>query len=231
MNRASPLAAATVAAAALLALAIRHPLAAVGAAPGLAMVAALGFLLGPGHGWRGATPTLTWLAAGRTAAIRATLVEPCVAGIVVAVPTLVVVLPVAALPAALVYLAVGVALATGLSLHAASAATAATRVAAALALLYGAPLYLLSVAELFARPEQAIAAALPLWPPAVAAALTGVDLARLGWAYAHLPLAYYPYHYPGALLAALPIAIAALFLHLTLWRRPHRGWRLSTWSL
>ncbi len=229
MNRAS-LAVATVAAVALLAVALRHPLAAVGAAPGLAMVAALGVLLCPGHGWRGAAPTLTWVVAGPTAAAQMALVGPCIAGIAVALPTLVALLPVAALPAALVYLAVGVALATGLSLRATTAATAAGRVAAALALLYGAPLYLLLVAELFPHPEQAIATALPLWPPAVAAALTGVDLARQGWAYAHLPLAYYPYHYPAALLAALPIAAAALSLHLTLWRRPHYGWRLSTWS-
>jgi len=229
MNR-PPLAAAAAGGAALLVVAVCHPLAAVAAAPAAAMVAALLAVALPGHPWRGATPVVAWLTAGRPSACRAALLLPWAAGMVTTLPALCLALPLPALPVALLYLTAAVLLATGLALHAPTAATACARTAAGAALLYGAPLYLLLVAELFAHPEQAIAAALPLWPPAAAAALTGVDLARLPWAYAHLPLAYYPYHYPAALLAALPIAFAALSFHLTLWRRPHRGWRPSTWS-
>jgi len=230
MKRA-PLAAAGAGAAGLLALATRHPFAAVAATPAVAMAAALLAVVLPGHPWRGATPVVAWLTVGRATACGAALLTPCTAGIVAILPALCLALPLPALPVALPYLAAAVLLASGICLHAPTAATACARTAAVATLLYGVPLYLLLVAELAPRPEQVIAALLPLWPPAVAATLTGVDLARLPWAYAHLPLAYYPYHYPGAVSAALLLALAALPLHLTLWRRPRRGWRQFCWSL
>lgn len=222
---------AAAAAACLLAVAARHPFAAVAAAPAVAMAAVLVAVVLPGHPWRGATPVVVWLTAGRATACRTALLAPCSAGVVAALPALCLALPVGTLPVALLYLAAAVLFAAGLALHAPTTLAATARTIGAATLLYGVPLYLLLVAELFARPEQAIGAALPLWPPAVAAALTGVDLARLPWPYGHLPLAYYPYHYPNTLLAAALLSLPAAALHLTLWRRPRRGWSPSPWSL
>ncbi len=219
-----------VATAGLLALGRHHPLALAGAAPPVAMATALLATCLPGHPWRGATPTLTWLVVGCARAARTALLGPWTAGLLATLPALLLTLPPAALPGAVLYLVAAIALGTGLTLQARTAAAALTRVATALALLYAVPLYLLAVAELLPRPERVIAALLPVWPPAVAAALTGVDLARLPWAYAHLPLAYYRYHYPSPWLAAALLALPALTLHLTLWRRPRRGWRRSIWS-
>ncbi|RMF83193.1 MAG: hypothetical protein D6739_07540 [Nitrospirae bacterium] len=103
--------------------------------------------------------------------------------------------------------------------------------AALLFLLYALPPYAIAVAELTPWPAAVMQAALLLWPAGAAAACTGVDLARLPWFYAHLPLAYYPYRYPSPGAAALPLAAAAAGLHLLLWRRPRPGWRPSPWSL
>jgi len=228
MNSASRAAAA--AAIPLIVLAAYHPMAAVAAAPAVAMAVALLATLLPGHPWRGATPVVAWLTAGRPAACRAALLAPAAAGALVALPTLLLALPPTALPGGLLYLATAVLLTAGVALHAPTGMAACARTAAVALLLYGVPLYLLAIAELFPHPEQAIAVALPFWPPALAASLTGVDLARLPWAYANLPLAYYPYRYPSPPLATLGLLLPAAALHLTLWRRPHRGWRPSPWS-
>ncbi|NCS72784.1 MAG: hypothetical protein GW783_01475 [Deltaproteobacteria bacterium] len=222
-----PLAAAVAGGGALVVLTLRHPLAGVAAAPAVAMATTLLAVLLPHHPWRGATPLVTWVAGGRRTVCCAALLLPCSAAIAVPLPALVLSLPASALPACLLYLGAGVLFAAGLALHAPTGIAATARTAAAVVVLYGGPLYLLMVAELFADPTRGIAAALFLWPPAVAAALTQIDLARLPWPYAHLPLAYYPYHYPAAPWAALPLGLAALALHLTLWHHPRRGWRTN----
>lgn len=200
-------------------------------APAIAAVAAVATLAGESWRWSGATPALVWLSRGATGLSAATLGPPLAAGLLAGAGGTAG-LPPAALPGYGVYLAAVLALATGAALLRTAADRGAATALSAVTLLYALPLVVLAVAELFPRPEAAIAAALALWPPAIAAGLAGVDLMRLPWCYTNLPVAYYPYAYPSPWLAAGLLALPALLLHARLWlrRTPPAGWRQPFWS-
>jgi hypothetical protein len=200
-------------------------------APGIAALAAVATLAVDSWRWSGATPALIWLSRGATGLSVATLGPPMAAGLLAGTAGALG-LAGPALAGYTVYLAAFLGLVAGAALRPADADTGVTTGLSLVALVYALPPVMLAVAELFPRPEAAIAAALPVWPPAAAAGLAGVDLMRLPWCYTNLPVAYYPYAYPSPWLAAGLVAGPALFLHATLWlrRTPPRGWRHPFWS-
>jgi len=206
------------------------PLLALALTPAIAGVALIATVTRPSAPWHGRTPTLVWLARGPMRLVGAACVAPLVIGLVAA-GAATIDLPVAAVPGFFLYLASTLLLITWTTLARGEAGQGVATGLGLLALLYGLPLAVLAVAELFPQPQRIIAAALPLWPPAVAAGLLRADLMRLPWFYANLPVAYYPYAYPAAWLAAVLLALPALLLHAYSWlrRTPPTGWRQPLW--
>jgi hypothetical protein len=181
--------------------------------------------------WSGATPRLVWLARGAAGLCTATLGPPIAAGVVLGTAGGLG-LPATALAGYTIYLAAFVGLALGATLLATDGSTGVSAAALLVALSYALPLIVLAVAELFPRPEAAIAAAVAVWPPAITAGLVGMDLMRLPWCYTNLPVAYYPYAYPSVWIAAGLLILPTLLLHARLWlrRTPPIGWRQPFWS-
>jgi len=206
------------------------PLVTLALIPAVAGVALIGVVTRPSAPWYGRTPTLVWLARGRLRLLRAACVPPLVIGLVATAASSVD-LPLPALPGFFLYLASALLLITWATLARGEAGQGAVTGLGLLVLLYGLPLVVFAVAELFPQPERAIAAALPLWPPAVAAGVLHADLMRLPWCYANLPVSYYPYTYPTAWLGAGLLALPALLLHAYSWlrRSPPTGWSQPLW--
>jgi hypothetical protein len=208
------------------------PLFALALTPAVAGVALIAVLTRPSAPWYGYTPTLVWLARGRQRLGAAACVPPLVIGLVAAGASTVD-LPLAAVPGLFLYLASALLLIASATLARSEAGRGVITGLTLLALLYGLPLVVLAVAELFPQPERTIAVALSLWPPAIAAGLLPVDLMRLPWCYANLPVSYYPYAYPTAWLSAGLLALPALLLTTVSWlgRTPPTGWRQPLWRL
>jgi len=206
------------------------PLLALGLTPAVAGVAVIATVTRPSAPWHGRTPTLVWLARGPMPLLRDAGAPALVIGLVATIAGSID-LPLAALPGFFCYLASALLLITWATLARGEAGQGVVTGLTLLALLYGLPLVVLAVAELFPQPQRTIAAALPLWPPAVAAGLLRADLMRLPWFYANLPVSYYPYAYPTAWLGAGLLAVPALLLHARSWlrRTPPTGWGQPLW--
>jgi len=206
------------------------PLLALAVTPAIAGVALIATMTRPAAPWYGHTPTLVWLARGPIRLLRDAGAPPLVIGLVATIAGGVD-LPLAAWPGFFCYLASALLLITWAMLARDEAGPGVATGLGLLALLYGLPLVVLAVAELFPQPERIIAAALPLWPPAIAAGLLRADLMRLPWFYANLPVSYYPFAYPTAWLGAGLLAVPALLLHAYSWlrRTPPTGWRQTLW--
>jgi hypothetical protein len=188
------------------------------AMPAIAGIAVVADLTRPTAMWYGRTPTLVWLARGRVALLGRACGPPLAVSLMATLASGAV-LPLAALPALLLYLAAVQLLIGGATLLRGDPGQGAATGIALLILLYGAPLAVLAVAELFPHPEQA------------AAGLVHADLMRLPWFYSNLPVAYYPYAYPAAWLAAACLALPTLLSLTFSWlrRTPPTGWSQPLW--